>query len=88
MRRNDMQKMTSAELTILRAIGEIENMGADVRLSKAQGLLRDASNLVADYLEETLCKECGGVLPMHRGACEALPEAQRELIKQQEKAAR
>lgn len=50
-RRNDLQKMTVAEKTITEAVWEIEKMGADERLTKAQTLLGEARDLVADVVE-------------------------------------
>ncbi len=50
-RRNDLQKMTMAERAITEAMWEIEKMGADDRLTKAQNLLSDARALVADCVD-------------------------------------
>lgn len=52
LRRADITCMSPAELNIQDAIVSIEKMGADERLSKAQSLLAEAQNLVADYVDE------------------------------------
>lgn len=60
-RRSNMLTMSKAELAILAAIGEIELIGADTRLTKAQMLLQEARDLVADYIDELpVLSESGG----------------------------
>lgn len=50
-RRCCMNLMTPAELAILHAQGEVEMVGADVRLTNALCKLQEARNLVADYID-------------------------------------
>lgn len=54
LRRADMQRNTPAELAIARAMNAVEDMGADVLLTKAVTLLGDARIAVADYVDANL----------------------------------
>lgn len=54
MRRADMLRCTPAELSIMRAMQAVEDMGADVLLTKAVTLLGDARNAIADYVDANL----------------------------------
>jgi hypothetical protein len=51
-RRNRLDLNEPAELAIIKAGEEIENLGADVRLTDALNLLWKAKDLVADYIED------------------------------------
>jgi hypothetical protein len=51
-RRNDTLQMVPAELRIMDAIGAVERMAADVRLTEAVVLLDQARNKVADYVDD------------------------------------
>lgn len=53
-RRQRMDKCVPAELAIYKAMEEIENIGADVRLTEAIIILNEARNLVADFIDEQL----------------------------------
>ena len=44
--------MVPAELRIMDAIGAVERMAADVRLTEAVVLLDQARNKVADYVDD------------------------------------
>ncbi len=57
IRSNNMCTMSKTELLILEAIGEIEKLGADIRLTNAQLALQHARELVASYIDERLEKE-------------------------------
>lgn len=50
-RRIKVERMTPAELEIRSAIHEVENVGADVRLTDAVVLLGAAQESVADYVD-------------------------------------
>lgn len=50
-RRNMINKMTPAELSIYNATQEVEKIGADVRLTEAIVLLTKARELVADFVD-------------------------------------
>lgn len=52
MRRNRLDLMTPSELSIVNAVGEVEKLPADVRLTEAVILLTKAQSIVADYLDE------------------------------------
>jgi hypothetical protein len=52
MRRNTLELMEPSELAILKAVQEIEKIGADIRLTEAGGLLLKAKDLVSDYIDE------------------------------------
>lgn len=54
MRRNRLDLNTKTELAIREAVSEIEKIGADERLTKAQTLLDQARELVADYIDDQL----------------------------------
>lgn len=51
MRRNDLLRMSYAEVAIHKAIVEIENMAADTRLTNAVVLLMDTQRSVADFID-------------------------------------
>lgn len=53
-RRNYVNKQTITEVAISKCIGLIEELGADERLTKAQTLINEAFNLVADYEDEQI----------------------------------
>ena len=53
-RRIRIDLLTPAEVAIREAIIAVENAGADVRLTEAIGLLTDAKNKVADYVDEQI----------------------------------
>lgn len=53
-RRARLDLNTKAELSISKAIDEIENLGADPRLTKAQIKLQEAKDLLSDYVDEQL----------------------------------
>ena len=50
-RRNRIDLFTKAEKAIYDAVGEVENLQADVRLTEATVLLEQARNKVADYVD-------------------------------------
>lgn len=50
-RRICVDRMTPAELAIREAIGAVEEAGCDVRLTYAVGLLGDAQERVADFVD-------------------------------------
>lgn len=50
-RRHRLDLMEPAELAIVNAVGEVEKMPADVRLTNAVILLEKARNLVADFID-------------------------------------
>jgi DNA segregation ATPase FtsK/SpoIIIE-like protein len=50
-RRCRIDLMTAAELAIRNAIGEVEKVGADVRLTQAVTLLSAAQTRLADYID-------------------------------------
>jgi len=50
-RRNQLDKCTPAELTIFKAMEEVEKVGSDVRLTGAITKLNEAKNLVADFID-------------------------------------
>jgi hypothetical protein len=50
-RRNQIDQMTPAEWAITKAMYAVEEMAADERLTKAVGLLMEARDLVADYVD-------------------------------------
>ena len=54
LRRINVNLLTPAELTILKAIQEVEKLNADVRLTVAVVKLGEAKDLVADYIDEQL----------------------------------
>lgn len=51
MRRIRLDLMTKAELSIYKAIAEVECLGADTMLTQAQTLLQQAKDLVSDYVD-------------------------------------
>lgn len=53
-RRAKLYECFPAELAITTAVGEIEKIGYDVRLTEAQILLNKARDLVSDYIDEKL----------------------------------
>lgn len=53
-RRSRLDLNTEAEIIINDAIQEIEKMGADEGLTKAQMLLDQAKNLVSDYIDNEI----------------------------------
>lgn len=53
-RRADLKRMTIAEIAIREAMLRVEEMGADVRLTRAVTLLGEAANAVADYVDGQL----------------------------------
>lgn len=65
-RRQRLDKCTPAELSIYKAMEEVEKIGADVKLTNAIIKLDEARNLVADFVDSEprehkyyYCKECG-----------------------------
>lgn len=54
MRGKYLNYMTSSELAITKAMGEVENLGADVRLTNAQIKLQEARSLVEEYIDEKI----------------------------------
>lgn len=50
-RRRRMDRMTPSELACLDAIGKIESLGCDERLTRAQILISQAQELVADFVD-------------------------------------
>lgn len=50
-RRNQLDKCVPAELAIYNAMQEVEKVGADVKLTDAITKLREALNLVADFID-------------------------------------
>jgi hypothetical protein len=50
-RRSYINKMTPAELAIWNAMQEVEKLPADIRLTDAVNLLKDAQNKVSDYVD-------------------------------------
>lgn len=59
-RRNRLDRNTKSELSIHEAIQEVENLGADERLTTAVNLLGQAKDLVSDYIDEY--NHCDGVI--------------------------
>jgi hypothetical protein len=53
-RANNIPFMVPAEKAIYEAIGLIEYLGADVRLTTAQMKLNEAKQLVSEYVDEML----------------------------------
>lgn len=53
-RRLRLDLNTEAEIIINDAIQEIEKMGADEKLTKAQILLSEAKDLVSDYIDKEI----------------------------------
>ena len=51
-RRNRLDLCRPAELAIYKAMGEIEELGADVKLTEAIIKLNEALTLVADFIDE------------------------------------
>jgi hypothetical protein len=51
-RRIRLDRMTTAEKIIFDAVQEVERVGADVRLTDAVILLKQARDKVADYVDE------------------------------------
>lgn len=68
-RRNRLDLCTPAELAIYLAMGEVEKIGADVKLTEAVTLLAKAKDCVADFVDKVdqnkpaihyyKCPECG-----------------------------
>lgn len=59
-RRNRLDKNTPAELSINNAVQEVENIGADVKLTEAINLLHKAKDLVGDFVDNEMVQcECG-----------------------------
>jgi hypothetical protein len=71
-RRNKLWLMTQAEVMIYLAMGEVEKMGADVKLTEAVTLLAKAKDAVADFVDNIkedydkihdvhyyVCPDCG-----------------------------
>lgn len=50
-RRNRLCLLTSAELAIYEAMGEVEKAGADERLTNALIKLKEAKDLVSDFVD-------------------------------------
>lgn len=50
-RRNQLDKCTPAELAIYKAMEEVEEAGADVKLTDAIIKLQEAKELVADFVD-------------------------------------
>ena len=48
-RRNVVEEMTKVEKMIFDTISEIENLGADVKLTNAQVKLQEAKDLISDF---------------------------------------
>jgi len=55
-RKNTFSYLTPSETLIYKAMGEIENIGADERLTSAQEYLQKAKDLISDYIDEQLKK--------------------------------
>lgn len=53
-RRNVVDEMVKPELLIHDAIGEIENLGADERLTNAQIKLQEGMDLLSDFIDECI----------------------------------
>lgn len=53
-RRSRLDLNTPAELSIHKAITEVENVGADERLTKAVILLGEAKDFLSNYVDEQL----------------------------------
>lgn len=51
-RRNRVDLMYPVELAMFKAMQELEKIGADVKLTKAGDLLKQASDIISDFLEE------------------------------------
>lgn len=51
-RRNRIDLLTPAEKSIYDAMQEVEEIGADIKLTDAVTLLQQARDKVADYIEE------------------------------------
>lgn len=51
-RRIRIDKMTPAELAIRNAVGAVEDLAPDERLTRAVILLQQARELVADYVDD------------------------------------
>jgi hypothetical protein len=51
-RRHRLDLMDASERAIQHAMGEIEKIGADTRLTEAQTLLQKAKDLVSDFLDD------------------------------------
>jgi hypothetical protein len=62
-RRNRIDKLTPSELAIWNAMQAVEAMPADVRLTEAGNLLKDALEKVADFVD--------GVPPVTQAPTEA-----------------
>lgn len=61
-RRGDLKRMTTAEIKIREAMLAVEEVGADVRLTRAVTLLDEAREAVADYVDGQLpCADPGVV---------------------------
>ena len=56
-RRADMQRMTPAELSIFKAMQEVEEVGCDPLLTDAVCFLQDARNKLADYIDREIEKK-------------------------------
>lgn len=50
-RRRRVDRMTAAEIACLNAVAAIEAAGADERLTRAQNLIQEAQELVADFVD-------------------------------------
>jgi hypothetical protein len=53
-RRIRLDLCTPAEVAIYNAMQEVEKMGADTTLTEASGLLDEARNLIADYVDQVV----------------------------------
>lgn len=55
-RRNRLDLMVPAEISIHKIMNEVEEMGADEKLTEAVVLLAKAKNLVSDYVDSKVIK--------------------------------
>jgi len=53
-RRNQLDKLTDAEIAIQKAINEVEMLGCDTRLTDAVIKLQEVKNIVADFIDGNL----------------------------------
>lgn len=70
-RRNMINEMTPAELSIYNATQEVEKIGADVKLTEAIVLLTKARELVADFLDASHPKANTAIADFISGATDA-----------------
>lgn len=64
-RRNQLDKLTPAELAIHKAMEEVEKAGADVKLTVAILKLQEAKELVADFVDGTESVKAENSISMH-----------------------